>query len=121
MYNDSNSLGYRVKEGRRNKGRHAGTGEGISAPIYVANSHADRTEDGRRSDRRYSENSLWERVDSCMRVGASILIAYAGGRARPHGATWLPILLVWRFFALRSKDDEGVEKKIVFDLVVQNI
>jgi len=30
-------------------------------------------------------------------------------------------LLAWRFFALRSKDDEGVEKICVFDLVVQNI
>jgi len=42
--------------------------------------NADRAEDGRRSDRRHSANSLWERVDSCMTVGASIVVAYAGGR-----------------------------------------
>jgi len=79
MYNDSNSLGDRAKEGRGSKGRHAGTGEGISACIHVANSHADRAEDGRRSDCRHSANSLWERVDSCMTVGASIVVTDAGG------------------------------------------
>jgi hypothetical protein len=68
---DSNSLGDRAKEGRGSERRHAGTGEGISARIHVANSHADRAEEGRRSDRRHSANSLWERVDSCMSVGAS--------------------------------------------------
>jgi len=47
----------------------------------VANLHADRAEDGRRSDCRRSANSLWERVDSCMTVGASIVVAYAGGRS----------------------------------------
>jgi len=72
MYNDLNSLGHRAKEGRGSKGRHAGTGEGISARIHVANSHADRAEDGHRSDHRHSANSLWERVDSCMTVGASM-------------------------------------------------
>jgi len=46
MYNDSNSLGDGAKEGRGSKGRHAGAGEGISACIHVANSHADRAEDG---------------------------------------------------------------------------
>ena len=35
MYNDSNSLGDRAKEGRGSKGRHAGTGEGLSACIHV--------------------------------------------------------------------------------------
>jgi len=80
MYYDSNSVGDRAKEGRGNNCRHAGTGEGISACIHVANSHADRAEDGRRSDCRHSANSLWERVDSCMTVGASIVVAYAGGR-----------------------------------------
>ena len=44
MYNDSNLLGDGAKEGRGSKGRHAGTGEGISAYIHVANSHADRAE-----------------------------------------------------------------------------
>jgi len=39
MYNDSNSLGGRAKEGRGSERRHAGTGEGIRARIYVANSH----------------------------------------------------------------------------------
>jgi len=80
MHNDSNSLGDRVKEGREGKGRHARFGEGISACIYVANSHADRAENGHRSDCRHSANSLWERVDSCMTVGASIVVADAGGR-----------------------------------------
>jgi len=79
MYNDPNSLGDGVKEGRGSKGRHAGTGEGISARIHVANSHADRVEDGHRSDCRHSANLLWERVDSCMTVGASIVVADAGG------------------------------------------
>ena len=46
MCNDSNSLGDGAKEGRGSKGRHAGAGEGISACIHVANSHADRAEDG---------------------------------------------------------------------------
>jgi len=81
MYNNLNSLGDRAKEGRRSEGpgRYTGTGEGISACIHVANSHADRAEDGRRSDCRHSANSLWERVDSCITVGASIVVAYAGG------------------------------------------
>ena len=79
-YNDLNSLGDGAKEGRGSKGRHAGTGEGISACIHVANSHADRAEDGRRSDCRHSASSSWERVDSCMTVGASIVVADAGGR-----------------------------------------
>jgi len=78
MYNDSNSLGDRAKEGRRSERRHAGTGVGISACIHVANSHGDRAEENRRSDRRYSTNLLWERVDSWMSVGASIVIAYVG-------------------------------------------
>jgi len=80
MYNDSNSLGDRAKEGRGSKGRHAGTGEGTSACIHVANSHADRVKDIRRSDCRHSANLLLERIDSCMTVGASIVVADAGGR-----------------------------------------
>jgi len=79
MYNDLNALGYRAKEGCGSKGRHSGTGDGISACIHVANSHADRAEDGRRSDCRHSANTLWERVDSCMTVGASIVVTDAGG------------------------------------------
>jgi len=78
MYNDSNSLGDRAKEGRESERRHAGTGEGISTRIQVANSHGDRAEEGRRSDHRHSANSLWERDDSCMLVGASIVVAYDG-------------------------------------------
>ena len=74
MYNDSNSLGGRAKEGRGSERRHAGTGEEISARIHVANSHEDRAEDSevRRSDRKHSANLLWERDESCMSVGASI-------------------------------------------------
>jgi len=82
MYNDSNSPGERAKEGRGSEGRHAGTGEGSSARIHVANSHEDRVEDGRKSYCRHSANSLWERVDSCMSVGASIVVAYVGGRGK---------------------------------------
>ena len=43
--------------------------------MHVVNSHgdSDRAEEGRRSDRRNSANSLWERDDSCMSVGASIV------------------------------------------------
>jgi len=74
MYNDSNLLGDGAKEGRGSKGRHAGTGEGISVCIHVANSHADTAEDGRRSDCRHSANSSWERVD----VGASFVVTDAG-------------------------------------------
>ena len=59
MYNDSNSLGDGAKEGRGSKDRHAGTREGISTFIHVANSHADRAEDGHRSDCRHSANSWW--------------------------------------------------------------
>jgi len=76
MYNDLNSLGDRAKEGHGSERRHAGTGEGISARIRVENSHGDRAEEGHRSDCRHSANSLWERVDSCMLVGASIVLAY---------------------------------------------
>jgi hypothetical protein len=47
MYNDSNSLGDRAKEGRGSERRHAGTGEGISARKHVANLHGDRAEEGR--------------------------------------------------------------------------
>jgi len=78
MYNDSYSLEDRAKEGHRSEVRHTGTGEGISACIHVAKSHADRAEDGHRSDCRQSANSLWERVDSCMTVGTSIVVTYAG-------------------------------------------
>ena len=56
MYNDSNSLGDRAKEGRGSERRHAGTGEGISAHIHVANLHGDRAEEGRRSNRKHSTN-----------------------------------------------------------------
>ena len=50
----------------------AETGVGVSARIHDSNSLGDRAEGGRRSDRRQSANSLWERDDSCMSVGASI-------------------------------------------------
>jgi len=77
------ALGDRAKEGRESEGRHAGTGEGISARIHVANSHGDRAEEGCRSDCKHSANSLGERDDSCMSVGASIVVAYVGvGRVR---------------------------------------
>ena len=80
MYNDLTSLGDRAKEGRGSEGRHAGTGEGISARMHVANPHADRVEDGHKRDCRHNANSLWERVAPCISVGVSIVVAYVGGR-----------------------------------------
>jgi len=80
---DSNSLEDRAREGPGSERRHVGTVEGISARIHVANSHGDRAKEGRRSDRRYSANSLWERDDSCMSVGASIVVAGIGVGACP--------------------------------------
>ena len=88
MYNDSNSLGDRAKEGRGSERKHAGTGEGISARIHVANSHGERAEEGRRSERRHSANSLWERDDSCMSVGASIVVAYVGRWSEGFNQGW---------------------------------
>jgi len=82
MYNDLNSLGDTAKEGRGSKGRHAGKEKGRSAYIHVANLHADRAKDGHRSNCRHSANSLWERVNSCMMVGASIVITDAGGHSK---------------------------------------
>ena len=81
MYNDSNSLGGRAKDGRGSERRHAGTGEGISARIHAANSHGDRAEKGRRSDCRHSANSLWERVESCV----TLLIGVVVGVSRDRG------------------------------------
>ena len=45
MYDDSNSLGDRAKEGHGSEGRYAGTGEGISA-LILANLHGNRAEEG---------------------------------------------------------------------------
>ena len=42
IYNDSNSLGDRAKEGRGSERRHEEIEEGISACIHVSNSQADR-------------------------------------------------------------------------------
>jgi len=80
MYNDSNSLGDRAKEGRGSERRHEGIKEGISARIHVANSHGDRAEEGRRSDRRHSENSLWERVESCVTMVIGVVVGVSRGR-----------------------------------------
>ena len=77
IYN-SNSLGDRAREGRGIECRHAGTVEAISARIHVVISHGDRAEEGRRSNRRHSANALWEREDSCMSMGASIVVAGVG-------------------------------------------
>ena len=46
----------------------------------MTNSHTDRAENGRKINFRHNANSLWERVDSCMTVGASMVITDAGGR-----------------------------------------
>jgi len=90
MYNDSNSLGDRAKEGRGSERRHVGTGEEISARIHVANSHGDRAEEGRRSDRKHSANSLWERDESCMSVGASIA---SQSRSEGFSRSWKSIII----------------------------
>jgi len=78
MHN-SNSLGYKAREGPGSERRQVGTVEGISARIRVVNSHGNRAEEGRRSDRRQSANSLWEIGDSCMSVGASIVFQWRSG------------------------------------------
>jgi len=75
---DSNSLGVRSRQGRGSERRHAGTVERLSARKNVANSHGDRAEEGLRSDRRHSANLLGERDDSCISVGASIVVAGVG-------------------------------------------
>jgi len=77
IYN-SISIGDRAREGIGSERRHAGTVEGISARIHVVNSHGDRAEEGQRNNRMHSANSLWERDDSCMLVGASIVVAGVG-------------------------------------------
>jgi len=89
MYNDSNSLGDRAncKEDHGSEHMHAGTGEGISARTHVENSHGDSVEEGRRSYRKHSANSLWERDDFCMLVGASIVVAYVGVGGRLFNLT----------------------------------
>jgi len=97
MYNDSNSLGGRAKEGRGSDRRHSGTGEGISARIHVsmANSHGDRAEEDRRSKCQYIANSLWERDESCMSVGASI----ASQSSEGFNQSWKSIVIKKKFEA----------------------
>jgi len=90
MYNDSNSLGDRAKEGRGSKRRHARTGEGISARTHVENSHGDKAKEGQRSDRKHSANSLWERDESCMSVGVSIA---SQSRSGGFNRSWKSIVI----------------------------
>jgi len=66
--------------GRRVTEVNAGTREQGRELIHVANSHEDRAEEGRRSNRKHSANSLWERDEACMSVGASI-----GSQSRSEG------------------------------------
>ena len=51
------------------------TGEGIGVHIHAANSQGDRAKKGCRSSHRHNANSLWERVESCMTLVDSIVIA----------------------------------------------
>jgi len=81
-----NLLGDRVEEDHRSDHRRAGTEEGISVRLHVANSHKDRSKQGCRSDRRHSANSLRGRVDSCVSVKASIVIAGVGVSAVLRGS-----------------------------------
>jgi len=90
MYNDSNSLGDRAKEGRGSERRHGGTRERIGARTLVANSHGDRDEERRRSDCKHSANLLWERDESCMSVGASIA-SYS--RSEGFNRSWKSIVI----------------------------
>jgi len=53
---------------------HAGT----STCIHVASSQADRDKEGGKSHHRRNTNSLWERVDSCVTLVTSIIVAGAG-------------------------------------------
>ena len=56
----------------------AGTGKDICARIHVVNSQGDRANEGRRNDPRHSTNLLWERVESCVTLVASIVVACVG-------------------------------------------
>ena len=69
-----------AKGGRGIERRHAGTGEEISARIHVANSHEDRAEEGRKSDRRHSANSFRERVESCVTLVVGVVVCVSRGR-----------------------------------------
>ena len=52
--------------------------------------NGDRAEEGRRSDRKHSTNSLWERDESCMSVGASIA---SQSRSEGFNRSWKSIVV----------------------------
>ena len=56
----------------------------------MANSHGDRAEEGRRSDRKHSANSLWERDKSCVLVGASTA---SQSRSEGFNRSWKSIVI----------------------------
>ena len=136
MYNDSNSLGDTAKEGRGSERRHAGTGEGISAHIHVANLHGDKAEEGRRSDRRHSANSLWERDDfllvgggqhrrcrrrsSCMLEWVCVSRRRGGELSRRlYGMSRIPLNTVWLQTHKEGNNYIDVETKIYLTAAFQ--
>jgi len=80
--NDSNSLGDRARDHPGSERRLTGTVEEISACIHVTNSHGDRT----KGNHRQSANSLWERDDSCMSMGASNVSQWRSGGSTEVGS-----------------------------------
>ena len=54
-----------------------GTREGISGCIHALNSQGDRAKEGHRYARRHNANSLGERVESCVTLVTSIVVAGA--------------------------------------------
>jgi len=67
--------------------RLTGTGEETNVRIHVVNLHGDRAKEGRRSDRRHSANLMWQRVDSCVSVGASVIVMGVGISGELRGST----------------------------------
>ena len=78
---DSNSLGDRAKEGHGSERRHAGIRGGISDRTCDKFTwRQGRLREGRRSDRRHSANSLWERVESCVTLVIGVVVGVSRGR-----------------------------------------
>ena len=63
---------------------------GFNHAQNVQNSHGDRAEEGRRSDRKHSANALWERDKSCMSMGASIA---SQSRSEGFNQSWKSIVI----------------------------
>jgi len=57
----------------------------VLAYMWRIHMKTGRRRKGHRSNRRHSPNLLWEWVDSCVSVGASIVVLGAGGKWRAQG------------------------------------